>query len=316
MADKRYVGIGKEDTYGTPDTVDRYAEAVASFKPNPNWMIPPPVASRAFRKKNLGPYRTRGVIGDFPVEPENIIGELLYGVFGAVSTANPTGGVYLHTFSPADTLPSYTVRLGVEQTERILPGGLVEALTVRFPHDDDVKARADILSGFVETKQALQTPTISALQAFNYQDTDSVLKIATVNKRNIIYDLELTIRNNIPFDRGALDGRTFSTKRYGQREVTGKLSAFFDDTTEYDRFIAGTEFTLEVRSAGPLITGAYDYYLDFELRKCVYLREAAPDVRPMSEPLVIDAPFKAFYDTTGGFNAEAKAKLQNAIVSY
>jgi len=310
----RFLGLGKESTYGTAVAATRYLEAIASIKPDQNWIIPPPIASRAFRKRNLGPYRARGTIGDFSVEPENI-GELLLGVFGSVTTTNPVAGVYSHTFSPADTLPSYTVRMGVEQTERVLPGGLVEALTVKFAHDKDVMANAEILSGFLETKAAIGTPTISALQALNMQDAASVLTIAIIDKRTLVYDLELTIKNNIPFDKGDLSGRTFATKRVGQRMVDGKLSAYFDNTIEYDRFINGGEFKLIITAVGPIIESTYKYQLGFELRKCVY-SGGVPDVKPQNEPLVIDAPFKAFYDTTDGFNAEAKATLQNAIAAY
>ena len=312
----RYTALGKETgEYGTPVAATRYAEAIASIKPDQGWNIPSPIASRAFRKRNLGPYRARGLIGDFPVEPENIIGELLMGVFGSETPTNPYAGVYLHTFAPADTLPSYTLRLGVEQTERILAGGLIESLTVKFPHDNDIQASAEVLSGFVETKVAIGTPTISALQALNMQNAASVLTIATVNKRTLIYDLGVTLKNNIPFDRGDLSGRTFATKRYGQRKVSGRLSAYFDDTTEYDRFIAGTEFTLIATAVGPIFASTYTYQLGFELRKCAY-SGGVPDVKPQSDPLVIDAPFEALYDATDGFNAEAKATLQNAVAAY
>jgi len=294
---------------------NRYIEAIASLKPDQGWIIPSPIADRAFRKRNLGPYRTRGTIGDFPVEPENI-GELLYGAFGNVLTTNPASGVYLHTFSPADSLPSYTFHIGSEQKERLVRGSLVEALTIKFAHDDDLKARAEILSGWVESSQNLETVAFSTLQALNMLTATNILTIDGISKKYEIYDLEITIKNNIPFDRGNLGSRQFTIKRYGAREVTGKLSAYFDNTEEYDRFIAGNEFTLIIHVDGPVITGAYKYYLEFELRKCIYLRDVAPDIAAINEPLVVDAPFKAFYDTYGGFNAEAKAKLQNAISAY
>jgi len=316
MTVKRYVSMGKEVTYGSAILATAYAEAIGSIKPDQGWIIPSPIASREFRKRNLGPWRSRGTIGDFPIEPENIIGDLLLGAFGAVTTTNPTSGVYNHTFSPADSLPSYTVRFAVEQTERVLRGGLIEALTIKFPHNDNVKATAEILSGFVETKTALSSPTFSPLQALNMLGYSGVLTIGGVDKKNLVYDLEINLKNNIPFERGDLSGRTFATKRYGQRTVTGKLSAYFDDTTEYDRFINGTDFTLVIRASGPLITAGYNYFLELELRKCIYLKDTVPDVKPINEPLVIDAPFQAFYDTTGGFNAEAKAVLENTIAAY
>lgn len=315
MAATRYIGMGKETTYGTAVAATRYGETISSLKPDQGWKIPKPVAYRAFMKKYLGPYRTRGNIGDFAVEPENLIGELLLGVFGSVASVQQDTVAYLHTFSPADTLPSHTVRVGSEQTERILPGGLIESLTVHFAHDDVINAKAEVLSGFVETKASLGTPTFTNLQALSMQEASSILTIAGSSKRSTIYDLELTVKNNIPFDKGALDGRTFSRKLVGMREVTGKLSAYFDDATEYDRFIAGTEFALIIQADGPVISGAYKYFLAFELRKCIY-KAATPDLKSWDEPLVIDAPFQAFYDTTGGFNAEAKAKLENTITVY
>jgi len=311
----RYVGLGKEVDYGVVAAATRYLEAITSFSPDPNWVIPPPIVDRAYRKRNLGRYRTRGTIGEFPVEPENI-GELLYGVFGSVSSAQQGGtSAYLHTFSPGVQLPSYTIHISTEEKDRRLPGGLVESLTVRLPYDGDGKTRAEIFSGFVETTDTILTPTISTLQALNMQNANSILTIAGLTKRVYIYDLEITIKNNIPFDLGSLDGRTASVKRTGQREVTGKFSAFFDET-EYNRFVAGTEFTLIVQALGPIITGSYPYYLAFELRKCVYLKNVVADIKPQNEPMIMDAPFKAFYDATGGFNAEAKATLQNTIPSY
>ncbi|MDH5482659.1 MAG: phage tail tube protein [Candidatus Bathyarchaeota archaeon] len=319
MAITRYVGLGKEaaGSFGTPVAATRYAEAISKIAPDQNWVIPPPISQRAASKRNLGPYRARGAIGDFPVEPENIIGELLHGVFGNVQSAQQGGTTaWLHTFTPADSLPSYTTRIGVELTERILPGTLIEALTIKFAHDKDIMANAEVYSGFPETKQALQVPTISALQALNMQAATCVLMLGGISKKTMVYDLEITIKNNIPFDRGQLDGRNFSVKRYGQREITGKISAFFDDTSQFDAFIAGTEFPIDVQAIGPVITGSYYYKLAFDLRKCVYLRDSVPDPKPQSEPLVIDAPFKAFYDTTGGFNAEGKAFLTNKITAY
>lgn len=311
----RYVGLGKETTYGTAVAATRYAEAIASIKPDQGWIIPQPIAGRAFRKRNLGPYRARGTIGDFPVEPENIIGELLLGVLGSVSSQQiGATGVYTHTFEPADTIPSFTTRIGVEQTERILPGCLVNSLTVKFAHDKDIQANAEILSGFQETKGSITTPTISELQALNMHDADSYIKIGGVEKQNLIYDLEITINNNIPFDRGDLSGRTFSEIRVGQRVVTGKLSAYFDETDEYDRFIDGEEFNLILLALGPIAYDINKYFIKFELRKCVYLKDVVPDVKPQSEPLVVDAPFQAFFDSTKGW--EIQAILQNKIASY
>lgn len=313
----RYVGLGRETgAFGTAVAATRYLEAIADMKVDQGIITRPPIASRAFRKRSLGPYRTQGSIGEFPVDPLSI-GELLYAAFGWVASAQQGGtAAYLHTFTPADVLPSYTMRLGSEVTERILPGCLEESLTVKFPHDNDVQATAQMLSGILETKASLGTPSFSALQCLNMQDAASVLTIEGADKRSVVYDFEFTLKNNIPISKGDLSGRYFSTKRVGQREVTGKLSAYFDSSVEYDRFMASTEFALIIRAQGPVIASTYYYYLEVEMRKCVYDKDVVPAIKPQNEPMVVDAPFKALYDSTGGFNAEAKAKLMNTATNY
>jgi hypothetical protein len=315
MAIQRYVGIGRETVaYGTAANAVRYAEAIAKIKPSQGWVIPEPVARRDPQKANLGPYRARGNIGPFDAEPQNVFLDLLYGVLGKVTTTGT--GPYTHQFRGEDSLPSYTLRLGVEKTERVLPGCLVESLSVHIPHDGNVEALAEILTGFPETKDSLATPTLSALKAFNHftDPTDNIVTIATKDVKAQVYDLQLQIKNNIPFNRGALDGRNFSVKRYGKREITGKLSIAFDDTDEYDRFIAGTDFTLVAHIAGDIISGADRYSLHLEMGTCRYVGDAVPDVGPINEPVVIaDAAFKSFYNTS--YTNALEAAIVNSVSS-
>lgn len=314
----RYLAIGKETVaFGTPAAAVRYEAGVGDVKPDQNWIIPEPVVQREMRKKSLGIYRARGTIGENFAEPEGILGDLLLGAFGSESVTTPITGVKRHLFTGAETLPSYTLRLGVEQTQRIIAGMLVESLTLKYKYNDAVKYTAEVLSGVVETKAAIDTPTLSALKSFAPTEGTNVCTIATADKKALVYEAELTIKNNIPFDRGSLAGRGFDTKRYGKREVSGKLSMYFDDSTEYDRFIAGTEFDLNLKiQNGEIVVEPQPYYLELDVRKCVYEKGVAPPVKPQNEPLVVDAPFKAFYDTTAGFNSECKVTLQNSIAAY
>jgi len=315
----RYIGIAKESVFGSPEGNSvRYDAGLVDVKPDQNWIIPEPVLNRAIREKSLGIYRARGTIGENFAEPEGILGDLLLGVFGSESVTVPVTGVKRHLFYGTETLPSYTLRLGVEQTARVIAGMLVESLTLKWRYNDAVKYTAEVLSGVVETKEAtVGTPPISALKSFVPTEGTNVCTIATADKKSLVYEAEVTIKNNIPFDRGSLASRGFTTKRYGKREVTGKLSMYFDNTTEYDRFIAGTEFNLNLKiQTGELVVDPQPYYLELDVRKCVYLKDVAPAIKAQNEPLVVDAPFKAFYDTTDGFNSECKVTLQNSIAAY
>jgi hypothetical protein len=304
MANYRYVGIGRETgDYGTSVAAVRYAECPASIKPDLGWIKRKPIAMRSLQTSWLGKYRARGKIGELSAEPENILPDLIYGALGSIYAVTSKGnGCYQHSIIPGDTLPSFTVRLGVEKTERVLPGCLVDNLRIHYPAEEEAKLSADIVSGFAETKATLGTPTFPTVQPFSFQyypgptsgtrvDVDG----RSMGGLGLVYDAEVLIANKIPFQRGCLDYKTFPTIRAGSREVTGKISMYFDDTTEYDRFIAGTPFSLAFYLDGPIAGGTNKYWFGVTLPKCKY-EGGAPDVTPQDEPLVIDAPFTAYYN--------------------
>jgi len=313
----RYVSVGKETVaFGTPAAAVRFENCEEQIEPDQGWIIPEPVAGPAYDKKQLGAYRAKGVLSAFPATPCGIIGDLLNGAFGNVNSAQQGSSIaYTHSFSRGTSLPSYTVRLGVELKERINPGCLVNSLEVHFEQGKQVTVQPELLSGFVETDGNIAVPTMDTLDAFTMFDATAVATIAGSNVRSSLYDCSLKIENNIPFDKGDLNGRGWNTKRYGLPKVTGKLSMYFDAVTEYERFLAGTDFTLVIAASGPVIASSYRYGLGFELRRCTYLK-GVPHVKNQKELVVVDAPFQAFYDTTGGFNDTCKATLTNTITSY
>jgi hypothetical protein len=317
LAANRYVGIGKETIYGTAVAASRYVEAPDSFQPDPGVTILDPFAYRARQYQQLTKFRARGNIGGWKFLPECIIGEALYGVLGAKSSAQQGGTVaYKHTFTPADTLVSWTLRKGVELTELVYPGCLFNKLTINSKHGELVEAILEVLGvGAAPTKVALGTPTFSTLQPFSYHQ--ATILLAGSDKSTMVYDLSVAIDNNIPIDKGGHGSKYFPKIRVGNRLVNGKLSTFFDETNQYDAFIAGTEFTLNNKWVGAQIGAtAYYYTLELDLPRCVYNSKGAPEIKPLAEPLVVDAPFDALYSTVGAYNAEIKAYLTNTITAY
>jgi len=321
MSNLRYIGLKKEDDYGDAEAgvSTRYEDAVCSIQPNPNWIIPEPVAQRAYQKRIMGLYRTQGNVGDFSVTPEGIIGELLMGVLGDEGTpANPETGVYTHTFQPADTIPSYTARIGVEQIERVLAGCLVESLTLKWAAGQSVKANATIYNGFAEESTTIaESITLDTLQPIT--QIDDLVNITWNDDSDYgvyISALDVTIKNNIPFSIGDLLGRTFSQIRTGQRKITGNLTAYFDNTDVYDDFIVGTPFSFLIATSGSLIGESETYYYTVGLQAadCQYLRDAAPNPQPQSEPLAVNAPFQCFASDIGEY--EIEGLLQNSVASY
>jgi len=317
----RYIGFRKEGEYGTAETdpsirYDGYA--TSNIQADPNWIIPTPTSRRSYSKRTRGLYRAQGPI-DLPVSPENIIGDLMMAVFGAEGTpANPETGVYTHTFTPADTIPSYTVRIGVEQTERVLPGCLVESLQLKWKAGDVVRANAMIYSGFPETTDDIvASPTLDSLQWLTQiDDLVNITIDGDATRASVVCDLDVTIKNNIPFNTGDLSGRNFNDIEVGVRDVTGNVTLKFEDTTDFDNFKNSASFDLIIAVASSLIGDSETYYhtLGLNLYNLQILRSGAPPLRAQNETLKISAPFRAFYDSSE--ELEIEGLLRNSISAY
>jgi len=307
----RYFGIAQEYAFKTEKAASVYTNIIReSIVPDQGWIIPETVACRAFDKKVLGAFRARGNV-EFPVEPENGVGEYLKWVLGSVSSAQQGAtSAYKHTFKSADDIKSFTGRIGAETDERVLGGCLINSLALRFAHGEEIRGVAEVFAA-EEAKGTIGSPTFSALDPFVF--SQATVEFADTAKA-IVAEGEVRINNRIPFDRGVLGSRYFPKIRVGKRLVDGRLSLFFDDATEYDRFLAGTEFKLELLTTGPAIgaTG-YNYTLNVIMTKCIYLRDTAPHI-DRRELIVLDAPFQAFYDSAPA--TEITMELINEKTSY
>lgn len=301
MAIKRYIGIKKETTYGEFEVgIDTWIEAIETIAGDQGWIIPDLIGTRERRKKNLGPWRAKGNIRDFPLEPENA-GDLITGALGIDNVGDLGGGFYGHTILPSDTIPSYSLRIGLDNiSERRFSGCLISNITMKFVQGADAVIGISIFQGAtIEVLGAASSATLSPLDAFTYHQAKIELEGSTISTD--VYDAEVSIDNSI-IDRGALGTRFVTTKRIGSRTVRGKLSLFFKDTTEYQRFLNGTEFDLKIS-----VTNG-NYSLSIHLPRCIY-RSSKTNLVAMNEPIVVDGEFEAFYDSSSGY--EVRVILKN-----
>jgi len=295
-----YLGMGEETVFKTPVAATKYMDMITErIEPDLAWIIPETTAKRAYYKHVEGPYRGRGPV-TFLCEPENGLTKFLKWALGSVSSAQQGGTTaYKHTFTPADTIKSFTARVGavnVATAERILAGALINRLTLRGAWGREINGEAEIFNFKKETKGSIGSPTFSALKP--WVASQCSVKFADTAKA-IVSEYVLNIVNNVPADFGVMGSDDYPSIRVGKRLVDGTLSLAFDDTTEYDRFLAGTDFKLELLHTGPVIAGApaYSYKLDVILYACTYIRDTAPHV-DRRERIMLNAPFRAFYDAT------------------
>jgi hypothetical protein len=302
----RYIGVVQEATFKTdPGSgyvyIDIYDEKVV---PDKDLIAFETAASRSYNKRTYGNFRAQGDI-NFPVLADAGLGWILKFVMGGTVSSGSSGSGYTHTFKCSDTIKSFTTKIGITDfasMQRSLTGVLADTLTFKAEYLKALDATLKLVGFNTETKEAIADPAVSALNPFVF--SQGVYKTGgTV--RAYLHGFTLNIANNIPSDKW------FNKVHVGKRKVDGTISLVFDDTTEYDRFLAGTPFALEITFTGALFGITY-YTLRFYLPVCVFLKDVTPHINKR-EMCIIDAPFQAFYDPT---YTELQVELTNLTASY
>jgi hypothetical protein len=313
----RYLAVGEETTYGTAASPTRYIDILREALVFDKGITPvETVFSRDIRKYVEGRARVTGSV-DFNVEPENI-GEFLKWALGSVTTTDD-GAVppvaYKHEFKPADIIKSFTGIVISEKVQRKITGCLIDRLTIETALDIAMGS-IDVVAAKEEKDTGSYTPTISTLAPFVFKQ--GTLTLGGSDRSQYLRALRLRIGNNIPVDDLYGFGSQY-LRRIGVRARTVEcdIEMAFEDTTEYDAFLAGTEVACNLVFTGPSTgsTGAgfENYKLEIDLPKLVYRSDVAPHI-DRREPLRITAPMQVLYDSAKGY--ECAITLVNKISSY
>lgn len=316
MAIKRYVGLGQQTVFAVPVPAEKYIRTKENIISDPGWYIPKPIIRRSYSVKQPVKYLVTGTVGEFDARPDNI-GELIYmaqGIDGYV--CHDYAPAYEHEFGISDRLPFYTFRIGVERKERVIPGLLCNKLTFRFGTSlDALKVIANIVGRGPENDVSLATLSEASFSAESmFSPMPSEFLVETTNRVAHLFDGEISIENVFPIDKMRSAGRYLTAIRYGERKVTGRLSLAFDDLEERDKFLNETSMKFTFTWFGYLITAGFQHRLKMILYDCHFLRDVSGHVAPIDEPLILNAPFQAFFDSAEG--DDILVMLQNKETTY
>ena len=306
---ERYIVVGEETAFATPVTPDKYIDIVRESIVFDRGIRPiETVYIRDTRKYIAGKAIARGSL-DFNVEPENAA-HFFKWVLGSVTTTGV--GPYTHDFKPADTVQSFTCIVNPEKETygffRKLSGCLIERLTL--------ESALDVLTGSVdiiaakEEKDTAFTPSvsISTIAPFNFKE--ATLTLGGSDKSSILRALRLSIANNLPIDDMYGHGSEYLQRILTRgRTVEATLELAFEDATDYDRFLAGTEVAVNLK----FVKTAASEELQIDLPKMVYRSDVAPHL-DRREPFRITTPCQVLYDSTAGY--EVKIQVINSVASY
>ncbi|MEM3489276.1 MAG: phage tail tube protein, partial [Nitrososphaerota archaeon] len=211
--------------------------------------------------------------------------------------------VYQHTITPADTIKSFTARVGAEQFERVIAGCMVDTMTIEAVAGEIATTTLSVI-GVNESKTTIGSPSFTTVNELNFNGAT-----VSIGGSGVTYcrAFRLRINNNVTVDRmyALRMSNQMNRIEIGRRVVDGSLDLQFAGSTEYDRFLAGNDFALNLKIEGDTISGSYKHAVEIDLPKVIYTSDTAP-LLTRREPIRITAPFRAMYDSASGYDVAVK----------
>lgn len=275
-----HVGLGKENTFGTPVAATDYLHFVSEgLSEEIEQVISEQINGTVDEAPSFeGQHTISGDVG-FDVYP-NVLGHILRSALGAPTTTQPDAtnnpSVYQHVFTPSQNpfsdvsaLPPYTfeVHRDLEQAFQYA-GTVVNDLTLSFGTDNKImKGSASVIAKALALITNT-TPSFETTDPFMWNQATISINGA---QNNDLQTLELSVNNSLE-GRGTLNG----TREVSRIRRTGKrvfpLSLTFDlvDLSEFNSFKNQSEVPATIELTGATISGTYNYKLTIDIPKLRY----------------------------------------------
>lgn len=228
-------------------------------------------------------------------------GLLFEHALGTVVTANPQGSVYTHTLTLGDTAGmSLGVQVGKpDRSGTVQPFSYLGAKIAAW----ELELGVDGILMFSPTFDVVDEDTTQSLATASYPANDELLvftggQVQIANADVDVQSFTLSVDNAVATDRYFLRNSPLKREQYqaGMTEITGSLEMEFEDLTEYQRFLDGTEAEIELVCEGSEIETGHNFGLTVTLPSCRF-DGSTPQVGG-PEILSLSLPFKVTNDGT------------------
>lgn len=245
-----FLQIGKESTYGVkPASVNQWVGIVQSFSPEEenNLQKEYGLGSRNYIQAKIG---SKSFGGKFEFLVQNFkmfeyaLGSVSYG-----STADGNG-MYTHTISEANDLPSFTVQAGVLGSTnfvRDFVGCKVDSLTLTAEKEEALTCEVEFVAKNAIDGTTGTPPVADTASYFSFYEGS--VKLNGV-QQDLVEQFELEINNNLE-GLYTLGSQTITRLQEGNREYKLSVDLIFEDNSQYLLWKNGTEFDAELKFVAP-----------------------------------------------------------------
>ncbi len=261
------LGVGEETTYGTPVTPNRFFEFVSESLKLDLERLESRGLRAGTRVLRSDRWRTgrRSVSGDIELEVNSKSQGLLWKhMLGSIATTTPSGATNTrdHTATPGDLPVGLTVQVGRPDV-----GGTVRPFTYHGCKIATWALRASVGEiGLLRLGVVGEDEdTATSLASASYASGDELMtfvegSLSIASSTVDVREVEITGDNMLAADRHRLgSGLIREPVEADMRRYGGRIVAFFPDLTAYNRFVTGTEASLELLFQGSQIEAGFNY---------------------------------------------------------
>lgn len=308
LGHKGYLALAKESTFGTPVIVSmEFLEALTeSIQDKFDKIFPAPFNGRMLRRVVTGKKTVDGSIS-FNPEPEFGIGLLLKSLLPTETyTTNGTGNGGTHIFTPATALiAGLTAQVGRDIDVVTYTGGQVKKMTFSASEGALLSATADLSFKDATHGATAQTPTFTTQAPLVYHTGTLTLDGTAVNVKSMSVNIDAGLLDG----RGKLTSNTIQAQQAGRYSVTGELEMYWDDMTQYSKFLNGTIAALSAEFTGSAI-GTSTRSLKIVVPRLAFTGDS-PTIGGPGE-MMLKMPFTGILDGSGTPNELVQVTLVNS----
>jgi len=315
--EQKKFGFKKETSRGVAEaSPSKYLAVGAESEFNYKTVLIPDDKIRGFKDRfpsSAGAKEGTGSLANIDVEA-SVIGDLLYGNLGSVTTAQPDAAnsptVFRHTFSRLNgiQMPSFTffIDRGISKKRYLL--SVIKKLGFAGAVDGKALVNAEVLFKTEDVASAF-TPSYGSPKPLMFYQTDFKIDgVSDVNVRSW----------SLNIDNGSVVQRTLNQSRDckdvvspGRFLIDGGFEIYFETETQRQKFLDASSAALDITLAGDIIEDAFKNQLEFVLPE---VRYTAFPFGNLEDLIGAAVTFEAQYNAAAGYSIHAV--LTNGVSSY